>query len=104
VGVYVCVWERALVCVCIDMCAHVCLCACVCLCANMQVRVCECVCVFLCVLACECVCMYACVKIEWGGMTVGSGHFSPVSEPCTWVKDGSVRVCVCMCVCVCVRV
>ena len=57
------------VCVCVRVCASVCVCVCVYVC----MYVCMCVCVYVCMYVCMCVCMYVCMYYEggvWGAATV----------------------------------
>ena len=59
---YVCMY----VCVCVRVCACVCMCVCVRVCAC----VCVCVCVYVCMCACVCGSVYVCVEV---GANVGRG-------------------------------
>ena len=69
--VSLCVWEHALVrlCVCVrsrlcgSVCSCACVCVCVCVCVHSRLCVCMGVCARVCVCTCVCVCTRACVCV-----------------------------------------
>jgi len=85
----VCVFVCVGVCVCVRVCVCACVrvCPCVCVCVCMRVRVCGCVSMFVCVRACGCVRVCACVRACVSVRVCAYVH----ACACGWVGVGLTR-------------